>query len=86
LTHLNYLLSSLQLFIPGGIKIKRLGETKLKSMDSLDLIKIIQETPNSPAERWPEESGFTRNVLLLGATVLLRNRLELMKARYLATS
>ena len=101
-------------------------------MDSLDLIKIIQEKemlePNSlsefkiakrillelesriinstvcqldiefdladlaaqlldekePTERWPEESDFTRNTLLLGAIVLLESRFALMRARYLA--
>lgn len=37
-------------------------------------------------ERWPEESGFTRDALLLGAVVLLRSRLTLMKARLLATT
>jgi hypothetical protein len=118
--------------MPGGIKIKRISAAKLKSMDSLDLITIIEGMVNQlnslaefkvadrillelesriinsafcqsgiednltelavrlldeiePDERWPEESGFTRNTLLLGTIVLLRNRLTLMRNRYLAT-
>lgn len=46
-------------------------------------IRLLDEV--EPAERWPEESGFTHNTLLLGAIVLLRSRLTLMRERYLAT-
>jgi hypothetical protein len=47
-------------------------------------VQLLDE--DETGERWPEESGFTRDALLLGTLALLKSRLTLMKARLLATT